>query len=67
MEAVANASKLIPFRWRQNTIAERRRKFHFRKRSLPFETVDAISQNGLCHLKRSMPFRGTVIAIENGW
>ena len=33
------------------------RKFPFRKRSLPFETVDAISQNGRCHLKRSMPFR----------
>ena len=36
---------------------ERRSKFPFRKRSLPFETVDAISQNGRCHLKRSMPFR----------
>ena len=35
----------------------RHRKFPFRKRSLPFETVDAISQNGRCHLKRSMPFR----------
>ena len=34
----------------------RRRKFPFRKRSLPFETVDAISQNGRSHLKRSMPF-----------
>ena len=32
------------------------RKFPFRKRSLPFETVDAISQNSRCHLKRSMPF-----------
>ena len=30
--------------------------FPFRKRSLPFETVVAISQNGRCHLKRSMPF-----------
>ena len=28
----------------------RRGKFPFRKRSLPFETVDAISQNGRCHL-----------------
>ncbi|KAL9951249.1 hypothetical protein ACROYT_G043882 [Oculina patagonica] len=36
--------------------AIRRGKFPFRKRSLPFETVDAISQNGRCHLKRSMPF-----------
>lgn len=27
----------------------RRRKFPFRKRSLPFETVDAISRNGRCH------------------
>ena len=35
----------------------RRSKFPFRKRSLPFETVDTISQNGRCHLKRSMPFR----------
>ena len=34
----------------------RRRLFPFRKRSLPFETVVAISQNGRCHLKRSMPF-----------
>ena len=34
----------------------RRRKFPFRNRSLPFETVVAISQNGNCHLKRSMPF-----------
>ena len=34
----------------------RRRKFPFRKRSLPFEAVDAISQNSRCHLKRSMPF-----------
>ena len=33
-----------------------RRLFPFRKRSLPFETVVAISQNGHCHLKRSMPF-----------
>ena len=35
---------------------KRRRKFPFRIRSLPFEMVDAISQNGRCHLKRSMPF-----------
>ena len=41
----------------------RRRKFPFRKRSLPFETVDAISHNGRCHLKRSMPFLMTVDAI----
>ena len=34
----------------------RRRLFLFRKRPLPFETVVAISQNGRCHLKRSMPF-----------
>ena len=31
------------------TARSRRRKFPFRKRSLPFETVDAISQNGRCH------------------
>ena len=31
-------------------------KFPFRKRSLPFETVVAISQNGRYHLKRSIPF-----------
>ena len=30
--------------------------FPFRKLSLPFETVVAISQNGRCHLKWSMPF-----------
>ena len=36
--------------------ATTRRKFPFRKRSLPFETVDTISQNSRCHLKRSMPF-----------
>ena len=41
----------------------RGRKFPFRKRSLPFEKVDAISQNGRCHLKRSMPFLMTVDAI----
>ena len=41
----------------------RLRKFPFRKRSLPFETVDAISHNGRCHLKRSMPFLMTVDAI----
>ena len=41
-----------------------RREFPFRKRSLPFETVDAISQNGRCHLKRSMPFLRTVVAIS---
>ena len=40
----------------EREIWRRRRKFPFRKRSLPFETVDAISQNGRCHLKRSMPF-----------
>ena len=34
----------------------RRRLCPFRKRSLPFETVVGISQNGRCHLKRSMPF-----------
>ena len=33
-----------------------RRLFPYRKRSLSFETVVAISQNGRCHLKRSMPF-----------
>ena len=38
------------------TVHGSRRKFPFRIRSLPFETVDAISQNGRCHLKRSMPF-----------
>ena len=43
--------------------AERRSKFPFRKQSLPFETVDAISHNGRCHLKRSMPFLMTVDAI----
>lgn len=32
MEAVADASKLIPFRWRQNTIAERRRMRNDRKK-----------------------------------
>ena len=36
---------------------------HFSERSLPFETVDAISQNGRCHWKRSMPFLRTVDAI----
>ena len=41
----------------------RRRLFPFRKRSLPFETVVAISQNGRCHLKRSLPFLRTVVAI----
>ena len=40
-----------------------RRKFPFRKRSLPFETVDAISRNGRCHWKRLMPFLMTVDAI----
>jgi len=33
-----------------------RRLFPLRKRSPPPETVAAISQNGRCHLKRSMPF-----------
>ena len=32
MEAVADASKLIPFRWRQNTIVERRRMRNDRKK-----------------------------------
>ena len=44
-------------------VPRRRGKFPFRKRSLPFETVDAISHNGRCHLKRSMPFLMTVDAI----
>ena len=38
-------------------------RYHFSERLLPFKTVDAISQNGRCHLKQSMPFLRTVIAI----
>ena len=56
--------KVIPFCPAEFLVvsSQSRCKSPFRKRSLPFETVDAISQNGRCHLKRSMPFLMTVDA-----
>ena len=57
-------SLIYNYRPRRRSYETRRRcKFPFRKGSLSFETVDAISQNGRCHLKRSMPFLMTVDAI----
>ena len=57
LNSFKNCSRSVSF------LQSRRCKFPFRKRSLPFETVDAISHNGRRHLKRSMPFLMTVDAI----
>ena len=45
----------------------RRCKFLFRKRSLPFETVNAISQNGRCHFSQlSLPFETLDVISHDG-